>query len=192
MKKLLKTTILLSLVATLVSCAPNGLNMKATEIAKKFYTAYLKQSVTLNLKKMEKIKKTYMTEVMCEELDLRTKEMEVDSITGVQDPTGMIDRLEVTEGQDEDWAKVTFDMKQEEGQEYGIYEIDLHFRDVGKKRLIDTLNMTVYDVDKDGDKSQREYMTRFANKEILTDEDKAAMANIRKYYDELEEEGFIG
>ena len=192
MKKFLKTTMLLSLVAMLVSCAPNGLNMKATEIANKFYTAYLRQSVTLNLKKMEKIKKTYMTEVMCEELDLRTKEMEADSITGVQDPTGMIDRLEVTEGQDEDWAKVTFDMKQEEGQEYGIYEIDLHFRDVGNKRLIDTLNMTVYDVDKDGDKSRREYMTRFANKETLTDEDKAAMANIRKYYDELEEEGFIG
>lgn len=38
---------------------------------------------------------------------------------------------------------------------------------------------------------QRVYMTKFANKETLI-EDKVAMANIRKHYDELEEKGFIG
>lgn len=192
MKRIIKTSIALLSVALLFSCAPNGLNVKVTEIAKKFYTEYLKNDIANNAAKAEKIKKKYMTDVMVEEIDLRTKEMEADAVTGVQDSTGMIDRIVITDGQNEDWAKVTFDMKAEEGQEYSIYEVDLHFRDVGNRRMIDTLNLTVYDVDKDGDKSQREYVTKFANKETLTEEDKAAMENIRKYYDELAEEGFIG
>ena len=192
MKRIIKASIALLSVALLFSCVPNGLNVKATEIAKKFYTEYLKNDIAYNAAKAEKIKKKYMTDVMVEEIDLRTKEMEADAVTGVQDSTDMIKKMQVVEGEDEDWAKVIFDMKAEEGQEYGIYEINLHFRDVENRRLIDTLNLTVYDVDKDGDKSQREYMTKFANKETLTEEDKAAMENIRKYYDELAEEGFIG
>lgn len=184
--------VLLSMVALLSSCAPNGLNVKATEIAKKFYTEYLKNDAAYNPTKAEKIKKKYMTDVMVEEIDLRTKEMEADAVTGVQDSTDMIKKMQVEEGEDEDWAKVTFDCFQEEGMEYKIYEINLHFRDIGNRRWIDTLNMIVYDVDKDGDKSQTSYNTKYANKETLTEEDKAAMERIKKYYDELAEEGYIG
>ena len=192
MKRIIKTSIALLLAAQLFSCAPNGLNVKATEIAKKFYTEYLKNDVAYNPTKAEKIKKKYMTDVMVEEIDLRTKEMEADAVTGVQDSTDMIKNMQVEEGEDEDWAKVTFDCFQEEGMEYKIYEIYLHFRDIGNRRWIDTLNMIVYDVDKDGDKSQTSYNTKYANKETLTEEDKAAMERIKKYYEELAEEGYIG
>ena len=192
MKRFIKTMILLSTVALLSSCAPNGLNVKATEIAKKFYTEYLKNDVAYNSAKAEKIKKKYMTDVMCEEIDLRTKEMEADAVTGVQDSTNMLKRMEVLEGEDENWAKVIFDCFQEEGMEYKIYEINLHFRDIGNRRWIDTLDMIVYDVDKDGDKSQTTHKTKFANKETLTDDDRAAMERIRKYYEDLAEEGYIG
>ena len=184
--------ILLSMAALLSSCAPNGLNVKATEIAKKFYTEYLKNDVAYNSAKAEKIKKKYMTDVMCEEIDLRTKEMEADAVTGVQDSTNMLKKMEVLEGEDEDWAKVIFDLFEEEGMEYRIYEINLHFRDIGNRRWIDTLDMIVYDVDKDGDKSQTTHKTKFANKETLTDDDRAAMERIRKYYEDLAEEGYIG
>ena len=68
----------------------------------------------------------------------------------------------------------------------------MHFRDIGNRRWIDTLDMIVYDVDKDGDKSQTEHKTKFANKETLTDDDRAAMERIRKYYEDLAEEGYIG
>lgn len=192
MKRFIKTMILLSMAALLSSCAPNGLNVKATEIAKKFYTEYLKNDVAYNSAKAEKIKKKYMTDVMCEEIDLRTKEMEADAVTGVQDSTNMLKKMEVLEGKDEDWAKVIFDLFEEEGMEYRIYEINLHFRDIGNRRWIDTLDMIVYDVDKDGDKSQTEHKTKFANKETLTDDDRAAMERIRKYYEDLAEEGYIG
>lgn len=192
MKRIIKASIALLLAAQLFSCAPNGLNVKATEIAKKFYTEYLKNDIAYNAAKAEKIKKKYMTDVMVEEIDLRTKEMEADAVTGVQDSTNMLKRMEVLEGEDEDWAKVIFDLFEEEGMEYRIYEINLHFRDIGNRRWIDTLDMIVYDVDKDGDKSQTEHKTKFANKETLTDDDRAAMERIRKYYEDLAEEGYIG
>ena len=83
MKRIIKASIALLLAAQLFSCAPNGLNVKATEIAKKFYTEYLKNDIAYNAAKAEKIKKKYMTDVMVEEIDLRTKEMEADAVTGV-------------------------------------------------------------------------------------------------------------
>ena len=176
----------------LASCAPNTLNKKATEIAKSFYTDYLKACDTLDEKKILNVKKTYMTETMIEEITLRTRQLEADAVTGVQDSTGMINKLEVAEGENDEWAVVTFDMKGEEGKAYRINEIKLHFRDVDKKRLIDTLDMTVYDVDADGDKIKNEYKTKWANKETLSEEDKKEMSEMKRYFDDLEEEGYIG
>lgn len=184
--------ILIASLFLLVSCAPNTLNKKATEIAKSFYTDYLKACDTLDEKKILNVKKTYMTEVMVEEIGLRTKQMEADAVTGVQDSTGMIKKLDVTDGENEEWAIVTFDMMEEEGKPYRIYQIKLHFKDIGNKRFIDTLNMNIYDVDADGDKVKNEYNTKWANKEELSDSDKKEMENIRKYFEDLEDQGFIG
>ena len=176
----------------LASCAPNTLNKKATEIAKSFYTDYLKACDTLDEKKILNVKKTYMTETMIEEIALRTRQLDADAVTGVQDSTGMKNKLVVEEGENDEWAVVTFDMIIEEGKPYRIYEIKLHFRDVDKKRLIDTLDMTIYDVDEDGDKIKNEYKTKWANKEILSEEDKKDMSEMKRYFDELEDEGYIG
>ena len=176
----------------LASCAPNTLNKKATEIAKSFYTDYLKACDTLDEKKILNVKKTYMTETMIGEIALRTRQLDADAVTGVQDSTGMKNKLVVEEGENDEWAVVTFDMKTEEGKPYRIYEIKLHFRDVDKKRLIDTLDMTIYDVDEDGDKIKNEYKTKWANKEILSEEDKKDMSEMKRYFDELEDEGYIG
>ena len=176
----------------LASCAPNTLNKKATEIAKSFYADYLKACDTLDEKKILNVKKTYMTETMIEEIALRTRQLDADAVTGVQDSTGMKNKLVVEEGENDEWAVVTFDMIIEEGKPYRIYEIKLHFRDVDKKRLIDTLDMTIYDVDEDGDKIKNEYKTKWANKEILSEEDKKDMSEMKRYFDELEDEGYIG
>lgn len=192
-----KKIIFLELVAVismllLASCAPNTLNKKATEIAKSFYTDYFKSLDTLDEKKILNVKKTYMTETMIEEIALRTRQLDADAVTGVQDSTGMKNKLVVEEGENDEWAVVTFDMIIEEGKPYRIYEIKLHFRDVDKKRLIDTLDMTIYDVDEDGDKIKNEYKTKWANKEILSEEDKKDMSEMKRYFDELEDEGYIG
>lgn len=190
MKNIFKTIMILTVIMSLlVSCAPNGAGVKSTEIATKFYTEYLNAK---DLESAEKVKKTYMTPVMIEELDLRAKQMEADSITGVQDSFGMIDKMAVTEGENDDTAVVTFDMIEKEGVPYNIYEVKLHFRKEKGKKFIDTLDMIIYDVDADGDKTQTEHFTKYANKDVLSDEDKAAMERIRKYYDDLAEEGFIG
>ena len=70
---------LVLLFAFLVSCgSPNSLNKKATEIAKSFYTEYLKACDTLDEKKILDVKKKYMTDVMVEEVDLRSKQIEAD------------------------------------------------------------------------------------------------------------------
>ena len=176
----------------LVSCAPNTLNKKATEIAKSFYTDYLKACDTLDEKKILKVKNTYMTETMVEEIELRSKQMEADAVTGVQDSTGMINKLVVSDGENDEWAVVTFDMMEEEGKPYKIYQIKLHFKDIGNKRFINTLDMNIYDVDQDGDKVKNEYNTRWANKDELSDVDKKEMENIRKYFEDLAVEGYIG
>ena len=176
----------------LTSCAPNTLNKKATEIAKSFYTEYLKAVDTLDEKKILNVKKKYMTDTMVEEIELRSKQMEADAVTGVQDSTGMVNKLVVTDGENDEWAVATFDMIEEEGKPYRIYQIKLHFKNIGNKRFIDTLDMNIYDVDADGDKVKNEFNTRWANKETLSDEDKAEMKRMREYYDELAEEGYIG
>ena len=190
MKKI-KLILIVSLFL-LVSCAPNTLNKKATEIAKSFYTEYLKAVDTLDEKKILKVKNTYMTETMVEEIELRSKQMEADAVTGVQDSTGMINKLVVSDGENDEWAVVTFDMMEEEGKPYKIYQIKLHFKDIGNKRFINTLDMNIYDVDQDGDKVKNEYNTRWANKDELSDVDKKEMENIRKYFEDLAVEGYIG
>lgn len=195
MKKIFKNLRFTSLIMLvfLVSCgSPNSLNKKATEIAKSFYTDYLKACDTVDEKKILNVKKTYMTDTMVEETILRTKQIEADIVTGVQDSTDMIKKMVVTDGEDEDWAIVTFDMMEEEGKPYRIYEIKMHFRDVDKKRLIDTLDLTIYDVDADGDKVKTENKTRWANKPELSENDKAEMQRMKEYYDELAEAGYIG
>lgn len=192
-----KKIIFLELVAVismllLASCAPNTLNKKATEIAKSFYIDYLKACDTLDEKKILNVKKTYMTETMIEEIALRTRQLDADAVTGVQDSTGMINKLQIAEGENDEWAVVTFNMKAEEGKPYRVYETKLHFRDVNKKRLIDTLDMTIYDFDEDEDKIKNEYKTKWANKETLSEEDKKEMSEMKRYFDDLEEEGYIG
>lgn len=189
--KLIKL-VAIAMALLLVSCAPNTLNKKATEIAKSFYTEYLRAVDTLDEKKITKVKKTYMTETMFEEINLRSRQLDADAVTGVQDSTGMINKLQVSEGENDEWAIVKFDMIEEEGKPYRIYEMKLHFRDVDKKRLIDTLDMTIYDVDADGDKIKNEYNTKWANKETLTEEDKKEMSEMNRYFDDLAEEGYIG
>ena len=189
-KDLFKGLLIISLlVVVLSSCSKNGLNAKSTDVAKSFYTEYLKAK---NYDDAKKVKSKYMTDILSDELELRSMQIEADAITGVQDFTGMIKKMVVSEGENEDWAKVTFNMKGEEGRAYRIYEANLHFKSVDNKKLMDTLDLTIYDIDEDGDTSQMVYNTKYANKEELTDEDKLEMESIRKYFEDLYEEGYVG
>ena len=44
----------------------------------------------------------------------------------------------------------------------------------------------------DEDKIKNEYKTKWANKETLSEEDKKEMSEMKRYFDDLEEEGYIG
>lgn len=191
-QKIIKFLVAFSLFL-LVSCgSKNSLNKKATEIAKSFYTEYLKACDEPDEKKLLDIKKNYLTDVLVEEVDIRSSQIGADIVTGVQDTVGMLEKLEVSEGENEDYAIVTFNMMGQEGIPYRINEITLHFRDVENKRKIDTLDLVIYDVDADGDKVKNEYKTRWANKEELSDEDKAEMQRAKEYFEEMAEAGYIG
>ncbi len=188
-KQIIISALLLSAVTLLFACKPNGVNAKSTEIAKSFYTEYLKAK---NEEGRAKSREKFMTPILVDELDLRGKQLEADAITGVQDDTGFINKMTVAEGQNDEWAKVTFDLKETEGVPYRIYEANVHFRVVDDTKLMDTLDMIIYDVDQDGDSSQIVYNTKYANKAELTEEEKAEMERMKKYYDDLFAEGFIG
>ena len=189
LKKIQIFILIISICVIFVACVPNGLNAKSTEITKKFYTQYFKNLEKNDLEKINKTKKTYMTDVLIEEMDLRSKELEVDAITGFDYKKEIADKMVIEEGEDESWVKVTFDMFEEEGKPYNIYVMDIHFRDTDKKRYIDTMDLTIYDVDEDGDRTRMEYKTKYANKEELSDEDIAAMERIKNYYDDLNDVG---
>ena len=189
LKKIQIFILIISICVIFVACVPNGLNAKSTEITKKFYTQYFKNLEKNDLEKINKTKKTYMTDILVEEMDLRSKELEVDAITGFDYKKEIAEKMVVEEGEDESWVKVTFDMFEEEGKPYNIYVMDIHFRDTDKKRYIDTMDLTIYDVDEDGDRTRMEYKTKYANKEELSDEDKAAMERIKNYYDDLNDVG---
>ena len=189
LKKIQIFILIISICVIFVACVPNGLNAKSTEITKKFYTQYFKNLEKNDLEKINKTKKTYMTDILVEEMDLRSKELEVDAITGFDYKKEIAEKMVVEEGEDESWVKVTFDMFEEEGKPYNIYVMDIHFRDADKKRYMDTMDLTIYDVDEDGDRTRMEYKTKYANKEELSDEDKAAMERIKNYYDDLNDVG---
>ena len=189
LKKIQIFILIISICVIFVACVPNGLNAKSTEITKKFYVQYFKNLEKNDLEKINKTKKTYMTDILVEEMDLRSKELEVDAITGFDYKKEIAEKMVVEEGEDESWVKVTFDMFEEEGKPYNIYVMDIHFRDTDKKRYIDTMDLTIYDVDEDGDRTRMEYKTKYANKEELSDEDKAAMERIKNYYDDLNDVG---
>lgn len=192
----------IALTILLYGCGGNGAlnglgvnyNLSASELAKNFYTSYIKKyEANASEEEMLKIKEAYMTETMIEELDLRSLEMEADAILGVQDGTGFLDKMEIEPGDDDESAVARF-VVPVEGDEIAknTYVFHIHFRNVDNKKLIDTYDFLWIETDSDGDDSRIEYKTQYANKETLTEEDLTKMSNQRKYYDELFEDGYIG
>ena len=203
-KGLLKTLIVASMIFTmLLSACSSGekvvgkkvdYSLSASELAKSFYTEYItSMEQNLNEEELKKIEEKYMTELLIEELTLRTWEMEASAILGVQDGTGFLDKMEVEDSNDEYNTVVRF-VVPVEGKELAknTYEFRIRFKKVGDKKLMDTYDFTWIETDADGDSSKTEYLTKYANKEELTEEDKIKMSNQRKYYEDLFAEGYIG
>ena len=168
--------------------------LSAGELAKSFYTNYIKSyEKDASVDELMEIEKNYMTETMVEELMIRSWEMEADAILGVQDGTGFLDKMEIEDISD-DYSTVVKFIVPVDGQEFAknTYEFHIHFRKVGDKKLIDTYDFIWIETDTDGDNSRIEYITKYANKEELTEDDKIRMSNQREYYEELFEEGYIG
>ena len=169
-------------------------SLSASELAKSFYTEYLTEyDKRVDSETLKKIEEKYMTDVLIEELTIRTWEMEADSILGVQDGTGFINKMEVEDSGDEFNTIVRF-VVPIEGKELAknTYEFHIHFRKVDNKKLMDTYDFIWIETDADGDDSRVEYLTKYANKEELTEDDKLRMSNQRRYYEDLFEEGYIG
>ena len=169
-------------------------NLSASELAKDFYTRYITSyEKNASVEELVKIEESFMTKTMVEELEIRSHEMEADAILGVQDGTGFLDKLEIEDSGDE-YTTVARFVVPIEGMELAknTYEFHIHFRKEDNKKHIDTYDFIWIDTDADGDDSRTEYLTKYANKEELTEEDKIKMSNQRKYYEDLFEEGYIG
>lgn len=169
-------------------------NLDVVTLTENFYKTYLAAyDKNESEEDLLKIKEMYMTEVLAEELTLRSFDMEADAITGVQDATGFIKYLDVKEGADDMSAVATFTVPVD-GDEVAknTYIFDIHFRLVDNKKLMDTYDLNWIETDSDGYESRVEYKTWYANKEELTEADKIAMKNKREYYEELFEEGYVG
>jgi len=118
--------------------------------------------------------------------------MDADSITGVQDSYGMVDFMTVNKGQDENSAIITFVFENEEGMTERVIESNVHFKKYSDKYLMNQLDMTIIFYDRDNDENTYEYTTKYANKTVLTEEDRKEMDNIKKHYEELYSEGYVG
>lgn len=188
MKKILNYCFLIMTTLVLFSCS--NANIDAVKLSKNFYKEYLKTNENAD-RKVDKVKQKYMTPLLIEELELRAMQMEADSITGVQDSYGMLDIMDVNTASEDDTAIVTFSFKNEEGSITKIIETRLHYKKYNNKILMDSLDMVINDYDNNTD-SMREYLTKYANKESLSEEDEKEMSDIRKHYEELYQEGYIG
>lgn len=195
MKKNIFLLMILCNVLLLCFCAKKEIALDASKLAKNFYTEYLKADEEIGDKAEEektKIKQKYMTDLLIEELSLRTMQMDADSITGVQDSYGMIDSMTVNKGQDENSAIITFVFENEEGMTERVIESNVHFKKYNDKYLMNQLDMTIIFYDRDNDENTYEYTTKYANKTVLTEEDRKEMDDIKKHYEELYSEGYIG
>ena len=188
MKRIISVLLSLICAISLFSCSNK---IDPVKLAKSFYTEYLNVDV-VNEAELKKVKEKYMTPVLIEELELRSMQMEADSITGVQDAYGMKDIMEVNNGVDKDTATVTFNMKNQEAETIRVIESVLHFKSVDGKNLMDALDMIIIDYENSNNDNTREYTTKYANKEELTADDINEMNSIRKHYEDLYNEGYIG
>ena len=187
MKKALLSIVLIFTMLFIVSCKDKN-KIDAVKLAKDFYTEYLNES---DYNKLFNIKEKYMTMTLIQELELRTMEMESDSITGVQDPTGMEEIMEVNKGVEDNMATVTFNFKKDDGTTYRLVETSLRFKNVDDKVLMDTLDMIIIEYDENNNDTMRQYQTKYANKDELTEEDKKEIKEKRKYYENLYSQGYI-
>lgn len=156
---------------------------------KSFYEEYL--TAVDKYEDTSAILQKYMTPLLIEELDLRSKENSNDSITESQDSTGFIDKMTVKEYQEKDTVLVMFDGNNGEGGLDSINIIMHIINDNGTKK-INALDSTIIRTSENGTPEVIDHKTKYANKETLTDADKKEMESMKKYYEDLEEEGYIG
>ena len=165
-----------------------NIKIDAVKLAKDFYNAYLSEQ---DFDKLINIKEKYMTKTLVEELELRSMEMEADSVTGVQDSTDMKKIMEVNKGSTENTATITFNFKDNEDTTTKLIESSVHFKNENGKALMDTLDMVIIDYDENNNDTMRQYQTKYANKDELTEADKKEMEEKRKYYEDLYSQGYI-
>ena len=189
MKKIvLSSLVVLSMTVLMLCFSSCNANTDAVKLAKDFYTAYLNEE---DYDKLINVKEKYMTDTLIEELELRSMEMEADSITGVQDSTGMQNIMEVNKGSTDNTATITFNIKDDEDTTKKLIETSVHFKNKNGRVLMDTLDMLIIDYDENNNDTMRQYQTKYANKDELTEEDKKEMEEKRKYYENLYSEGYI-
>lgn len=165
-----------------------SIKIDAVKLAKDFYTEYLDES---DYDKLINIKEKYMTKTLIDELEIRSMQMESDSVTGVQDSTGMKKIMEVNKGSGDNTATITFNFKNDEGTTTQLIESSVHFKNENGKALMDTLDMIIIDYDENNNDNMRQYQTKYANKDELTEEDKKEMQDIKKHYEDLYSQGYI-
>lgn len=169
------------------------------KLAESFYTEYFAQEDDNfahegrmgNAERMEVVKRKYLTEDLIEELHIRSRKMDADAITNVQDNSALKGRLSFKEGSDENRALVTYE--DDIGNSQKQYTtMELHFIDVDGKKLADELNTTCVVKEGENEINRYEFKTKWASNGGITEEDRKEMESIKKEMDELEAQGFIG
>ena len=188
-KKTLTSLIFICFTILTFSCGGGKVDYNADNVAltKNFYNEYYKKFTDKqsSAEDMKAIENKYMTDVLVEELQLRTWEMEADAVLGVNDAAGMIKYLEVVKGEDDESVVATFTVPTGESDvAKNIYKFDIHFKTVEDKKLMDGYDFTWTEIQEDGTEGTSVYNTRYANKDVLNEDDKIAMSSIRKYYED--------
>ena len=188
--KKIVSSIMIICIFVLSACSNGEVNYSADNvtITKKFFNEYYKKVTSDNssVDELKAIEAKYMTDVLVEELQLRSWEMEADAILGTNNYDGMIKYLEVTNGEDADTVVATFTVPTGKSEiAKNIYSFYIHYRNVDDKKLMDTYDLTWTEIQEDETEGTAVYNTRYANKETLNEDDKIAMSSIRKYYEDM-------
>lgn len=189
-KKVTFSIMIICIFVLMSACGSGKVNYNADNvtITKKFFNEYYKKVMSKNtsVDALKAIEAKYMTDVLVEELQLRSWEMEADAILGTNDYDGMIKYLEVTDGEEADTVIAKFTVPTGKSEiAKNIYSFYIHYKNVGDKKLMDTYDLTWTEIQEDETEGTAVYNTRYANKETLNEDDKIAMSSIRKYYEDM-------
>lgn len=166
------------------------LKFLAERMFKEYYGAFLKTD-----KERIKILKNYMTPMMINELFFREKDS--DPLLNIQDIGGIdLKNMRVFDTPNPDWVKVLilnyngYTEKDKDLDNIDFYEINLHFIYVDNNPFINAVD-TILHMNNSPEFKKFSVITRYANKDFLSLEDKKKIEKAKKIQEKDSQMGYI-